>query len=432
MQRYVPPSRRRGLSEGDAAAAAELRGLEGASAAISQVRLVLLREGVAFDPASCPLDMEAERAAGGGSGDPAAQASGSSPGGSADGSMPLPASFLIFFPERLPTELLRWLGDTFPDGAARLEFPASLSKAERARWHQSAERLRLHGQSVGVGDDRFLTIGTAPPDSGSGGEPAGSRGGRPQLSREQRDRARFIWNVCQMEGGKHWERSQGEVEAMVASGQPLPADLQELVDRRLRGEEVHRLLKSGRPSEALSLLSEEPKLAWVMDTETGGYPVHQAAWKGYESVVLFLASLPGVLEQRDGRRETALALARRRRHSTIEELLLEAGAKPEHASFGGAPDGSPEGGEGADDDYCSWSAEERWRYRHGGQGGRAPPGLQRGGGRFGARGGGRGGGRGVSGGRGWSRSGVEPAGSGGGPQGGDHPHQPQQQSRCPW
>lgn len=42
---------------------------------------------------------------------------------------------------------------------------------------------------------------------------------------------------------------------------------------------MHRLLKGGQPSEALSLLSEEPRLAWLKDTETGGYPIHLAAWK---------------------------------------------------------------------------------------------------------------------------------------------------------
>ena len=36
----------------------------------------------------------------------------------------------------------------------------------------------------------------------------------------------------QMEGGKHWERSRGEIEALVAAGGPLPPDLQEVVDRR--------------------------------------------------------------------------------------------------------------------------------------------------------------------------------------------------------
>lgn len=158
---------------------------------------MLLQKEVNFDPASCPLDIEPDPAAGAG----AAQEDSSS------GS--LPASFLIFFPERLPTELLHWLGQSFPGGAARLEFPASLSKAERARWHQAAERLRLHGQSVGVGESRFLTIGTAPPSGIEGADAAGSRSGRAPLSREQRERARIIWNACQMEGGKHWERRCG-------------------------------------------------------------------------------------------------------------------------------------------------------------------------------------------------------------------------------
>lgn len=171
-------------------------------------------------------------------------------------------------------------------------------------------------------------------------------------------------------------------------------------------------MKGGQPSEALSLLSEDPKLAWVKDSQTGGYPIHQAAWKvggglreklrcgemeicqgtlqmagevtctpppplcsspaparpcgplalycphssplkkragalqmpiyfsillhkmwvclpapllaaclqGYESVVLFLASLPGVLEQRDGQRDTALAVAQRRRQQSVVGL----------------------------------------------------------------------------------------------------------------
>ena len=38
--------------------------------------------------------------------------------------------------------------------------------------------------------------------------------------------------LCAQEGGKHWERSRGEIEALVASGQPLPADLQAIVDKR--------------------------------------------------------------------------------------------------------------------------------------------------------------------------------------------------------
>ncbi len=162
--------------------------------------------------------------------------------------------------------------------------------------------------------------------------------------------------------------------------------------------------------------------------------------QGYESVALFLASLPGCLEQRDGRRETALAVARRRGHTAIEELLLEAGARPETASFGSAPpastSGSREGGEEAA--YCSWSAEERRSYRHGGEGGRGsggrgrgpPPGLQ-------ARAAGSWQGRSRDGGRG---SGGRGYGGGRGPEGGgqaeqrepEQQGQPPKQERCPW
>lgn len=169
-----------------------------------------------------------------------------------------------------------------------------------------------------------------------------------------------------------------------------------------------------------------------------------ACLQGYESVALFLASLPGCLEQRDGRRETALAVARRRGHTTIEELLLEAGARPETASFSSAPPASASGsGCSEEAEYCSWSAEERRSYRHGGEGGRGgggrgpPPGLRGSGpGSWQGRSPGRGGGRGY-GGKGYSSS-KGPAGGGSAErtqpeQQGDGPQaQPQQQERCPW
>jgi hypothetical protein len=264
---------------------------------------------------------------------------------------------------------------------------------------------------------------------------------------------------------------------------------------RLRGEEVFRLLKGGQPSEALSLLVEDNKLAWVKDSETGGYPVHLAAWKvrmdgwmgmagwvgcgvagcckcatarlracvsslaspdiphallnlntavpqGYESVVLFLASLPGVLEQRDGRRDTALAVARRRRHTAIEELLLEAGAKPEHASYQDPASSSREAAAGAagegEEEYSSWTPAERRSYRHGGEGGSGRGGG--GGGRGGAPPGlqphGRGGGFGGSWGRGRGRSAAPATAAAAAPGSGSQSvleqHQEPPKPHCPW
>jgi hypothetical protein len=176
-----------------------------------QVRLVALREG-SIDISACPLDIEAQ--------------AGSEP-----------ASWTVFFPDRQPQELLGWFAEAFGGGAGRLEFPPSLSKRQRAWWHGLADRSRgLHAVSVGVGDERHLTI-TAPPPGGSGGDaaadPAAGAGGQAtSLTREQRQRAGQIYDCCQMEGGKFWERSRGEIEALVASHQPLPADLAELVQKR--------------------------------------------------------------------------------------------------------------------------------------------------------------------------------------------------------
>ena len=177
-----------------------------------QVRLVVLRQGTtaALDTSSCPLDIEAQE------GDP-------------------PAAWIIYVPEREPERLLRWFASGLGGGAARLEFPASLSKRERAWWHGIANRHRLHTESVGVGDGRYLTVSTAAPGGGEEGGEApegGAARGAARLTREQQQRANAIYDACQMEGGKYWERSRGEVEALVASGQPLPADLEALADKR--------------------------------------------------------------------------------------------------------------------------------------------------------------------------------------------------------
>lgn len=44
-------------------------------------------------------------------------------------------------------------------------------------------------------------------------------------------------------------------------------------------------------------------------------------------------SLPNVIEQRDGQRETPLAIAMRRGNVEMQQLLLAAGAAPERANY---------------------------------------------------------------------------------------------------
>lgn len=72
------------------------------------MRLVLLRDdGERPDLSACPLDAEAQEGV-------------------------HPPCWALFYPDQAPSDLLRWFAVACADGAARLQFPASLSKQERA------------------------------------------------------------------------------------------------------------------------------------------------------------------------------------------------------------------------------------------------------------------------------------------------------------
>ena len=184
--------------------------------------------------------------------------------------------------------------------------------------------------------------------------------------------------AAQLAGGEFWSLSRGEAEQLVASGEPLPKGLQEVVDRHERGQGLHTALRQGQEEEALALLEFDPKLAWHKDPGSGGYPIHVAAWQGQVDVVRALSTQPGVVEQRDGRRDTPLAVARALGHAAVEEVLLAAGANPHLASFASGPPAEPEGSEGGGANERSYTASS------------GPPGLVRQGGFRGGRSSGRG------------------------------------------
>ncbi|GAB4821876.1 hypothetical protein N2152v2_008922 [Parachlorella kessleri] len=362
MNRYLPPHQRKGAINGDAVDA-ERRNLDFHNQA-SQVRLVV-PSALELKLSECPVDADELE-------------------GLPEGCKAL----TLYYPEKAPEELLVWFKTACGECNARLEFPTELSKLERARWHSLAHRKGLHTESRGVGDDRFLSVLTQPPaaedGSGSGGEGAGSDGGfaggsSRVLNRHQRHRAQQVYDFCQLEGGRFWDYSKGELEEMVASGQPWPEDLRDMVERRERGAKVSQLLRQGQPAEALQMLFDSPKLAWQKDEYSGGYPIHIATFKGYNTVVQFLASLPNVIEQRDGQRETPLAIAIRRGNLEMQTLLIEAGADLEHANFHREPPLAPakkEAGHSSseeerekEEEYISWNRAERRAYKHGGEGG---------------------------------------------------------------
>lgn len=65
-----------------------------------------------------------------------------------------------------------------------------------------------------------------------------------------------------------------------------------------------------------------------------------ACLQGLTTVIEWLLQTPNIIEQKDGRRDTPVVLARRCGHNHIEQQLLAAGAK-EHPSFQATPSLNP-------------------------------------------------------------------------------------------
>lgn len=45
-------------------------------------------------------------------------------------------------------------------------------------------------------------------------------------------RSRQVWEWCQVEGGRYWNYSQGEIREVLKEGADMPLDLQQLIQKR--------------------------------------------------------------------------------------------------------------------------------------------------------------------------------------------------------
>ncbi|KAL3141315.1 hypothetical protein ABBQ32_004903 [Trebouxia sp. C0010 RCD-2024] len=192
-----------------------------------------------------------------------------------------------------------------------LRLPSHISKEQRARWHKLAEQQGLMSQSQGTGSNRQLQIMCPTATNTNSGLSA---------------RARQIWRWCQAEGGQMWSISQGEVQAMLQEGGCIPSKIQQMIKKRELGMQLAQLLQGRDTDAALNLLSAEPSLAWIRDDDSGGYPLHIAVWHNLRPVISQLLTVPNTTEQRDGRRDTPLMLARQQGLKDVVCQLLAAGA----------------------------------------------------------------------------------------------------------
>lgn len=197
--RYLPPARRH-TQEAIAESTQEQRSLDGVQQTSDKCTLRLDFGQLDAAELGCPLDVDVDEA---------------------------PGVYTVHDPDSAPEELMDWLASSFPTGA-RLEFPPTLSKMERARWHRIAERHGLHSQSMGMGSARFLAISPAGGGQGEEGPSSEGTAAQPALTAEQQQRVKQLYKWCQEEGGEYWAVSVGELREMVGGGQVLPAALQKL------------------------------------------------------------------------------------------------------------------------------------------------------------------------------------------------------------
>uniref|UniRef100_A0A061QPZ6 R3H domain-containing protein n=1 Tax=Tetraselmis sp. GSL018 TaxID=582737 RepID=A0A061QPZ6_9CHLO len=202
-------------------------------------------------------------------------------------------------------ELLEWFSNIeTPEGMnPSLSLPSTLSKDERKVWHKLAERLRLRSESHGFGEERHITIYLC--------QRSNQQAPAPTLTRE----AKQVWAWCQEEGGRFWDFSQGEVEAMLASPSGLPGELRKLCADRQRADDLLRRLKCGDEEGAAAALSSA--------RGDGEESLRRAVWcirKGMAGVAGTLARMPGVLTQKDRNRLDPFDVAE---DSAVAEILCE-------------------------------------------------------------------------------------------------------------
>ncbi|CAL5222598.1 g4989 [Coccomyxa viridis] len=227
-----------------------------------------------------------------------------------------------------PWELLKWFAEVVQSITAldkrpaqkqklHMALPPALSKEARAYWHKLVEGFRepipMTAISQGVGDERHLQILPV-----LGREGAAQKKGRPKAVSEQ---AKELWTWCQEEGGANWSYSQGEIEDLLQSKQPLPPQLQQVMEARSIGLQLFESIDKGQEAEAIRLIDEESRSAYIRDANKHGYTIHHAVFQDLQHVVARLAIMPGVLHQRDSHRQSAYQLARKLKRQDVLEII---------------------------------------------------------------------------------------------------------------
>lgn len=222
--------------------------------------------------------------------------------------------------------ILRRGGLAVRDKTARLVLPASLSKEERAQWHQLCVRLSLFSESHGLAASRRLVVSAGIPN----GEDSGSWRSRDNV--EASKQAAELVCMMEEECGGESPYSRGELIEWIVSGTPLPDDILRLLTIRKEASLLWTHLENSDEEAAMHVLAESshPKeLAWRKSITEGYYPVHHAILHRMRELALHLVQsdrYPGILQQSAGSWGTPLSHACSRNDADLVVAFMEAGA----------------------------------------------------------------------------------------------------------
>eukprot|EP00735_Rhodelphis_limneticus_P010998 TRINITY_DN403_c0_g1::TRINITY_DN403_c0_g1_i1::g.2610::m.2610 TRINITY_DN403_c0_g1::TRINITY_DN403_c0_g1_i1::g.2610 ORF type:complete len:457 (+),score=81.73,R3H/PF01424.17/5.4e-10,R3H/PF01424.17/2e+03,Ank_2/PF12796.2/3.7e-09,Ank_4/PF13637.1/0.001,Ank_4/PF13637.1/9.6,Ank_5/PF13857.1/1.3e-05,Ank_5/PF13857.1/2e+03,Ank/PF00023.25/0.0008,Ank/PF00023.25/1.4e+02,Ank_3/PF13606.1/0.0042,Ank_3/PF13606.1/3.7e+03 TRINITY_DN403_c0_g1_i1:54-1424(+) len=213
------------------------------------------------------------------------------------------------------------------DSKAKIVYPASLHKDQRAFIHQLAEAANLQSSSQGFGEERHLTI-----YANSGRRfvnPLDSLG----LNAEQKWKTKQIWRWCQDAGGKFAEYSQDEIaERMISDTLSADAELAALISERetIEAAVVQSMINAIEQNDIQAIaetLDQSPNVVHLQN-EQGRMPIHVAIESNNLNLVDLLIQAGSPVHRLDRVRNLRpLEMAEEQNNLELVQLLRAAGAQ---------------------------------------------------------------------------------------------------------
>eukprot|EP00884_Botryococcus_braunii_P014366 jgi/Botrbrau1/22930/Bobra.0030s0008.1 len=223
-------------------------------------------------------------------------------------------------------KLLKWFqAGVQDDSLARLEFPTTLSKDDRAVVHRCIDSLRgkpdLASLSGGVGEDRQIVV--------CGAQSPEVQTARVSLTDNDQHKADCLYKWAQ-EG--NLTVSRDEAKEMIRYGKFSTPELKKLYEEKSNEQKVvwHicRAIDSGDHGVLKQIIEKYPEVVecGAFDLKNGIGPLHIAAARGDLKALQMLLDAKAPPDALDGASQTPLEVARKEEQCEAEGMLISRGA----------------------------------------------------------------------------------------------------------